>query len=230
MLATGPSSDEELKSHIVVLTINILPVLCTDRSVIYRSLKTTCTIPMLTDDEVLLDDLAEEDERALQVAERVGLTDIDPNVGSDPVDVATYLAQVFCSLVVVVLIECACRLSQSARFRNPNGLSRRRKQPQTKLLGRSDLHRRRGRVSAGSSSGSCSKAGSSGSALAASMPGCWRRVGARWIRCRTQRFLICQRYAADVLCLLTFQVCRSDNGVFARSNSLSWPTRRIRKR
>jgi hypothetical protein len=32
---------------------------------------------MLADDELLLDGLAEENERALQVAERVGLTNID---------------------------------------------------------------------------------------------------------------------------------------------------------
>ena len=32
------------------------------------------------------------------------------------------------------------------------------------------------------------------------MLGCWRRGVARSIRCRTQRLLICQRYAALPLC------------------------------
>ena len=54
---------------------------------------------MLADDEVLLDDLEEEVERALQVVERRALTVIDPNDASRPANVAANPAQVFCLLV-----------------------------------------------------------------------------------------------------------------------------------
>ena len=52
---------------------------------------------MLADDEVLLGDLAEEEERVLQVAERRALTDIDPNEAEVPTDGAATLTtpQVF---------------------------------------------------------------------------------------------------------------------------------------
>ena len=54
---------------------------------------------MLADDNLLLDDLGEEAERALQLVERRALTTIDPNVASGPADVAANPAQVFCLLV-----------------------------------------------------------------------------------------------------------------------------------
>ena len=54
---------------------------------------------MLADDDLLLNDLGEEAERALQLVERRALTTIDPNVASGPADVAANPAQVFCLLV-----------------------------------------------------------------------------------------------------------------------------------
>ena len=68
---------------------------------------------MLADDDLLLDDLGEEAERALQLVERRALTDLDPNDASKPADVATHPAQVFCSLVAVVLNVSPCRSSQA---------------------------------------------------------------------------------------------------------------------
>ena len=57
---------------------------------------------MLADDEVRMDDLVEEDERALQVAERGALTDVDPNnVASGPADVEATPAHVF------LLVSCS---------------------------------------------------------------------------------------------------------------------------
>ena len=50
---------------------------------------------MLANDEVLLDDLGEEAECALQLVERRALTGIDLNVASGPADVAANPAQVF---------------------------------------------------------------------------------------------------------------------------------------
>ena len=50
---------------------------------------------MLVDDNVLLDELGEEGERVLEVAERRPLTEIDPNDGSGPTDIAANPAQVF---------------------------------------------------------------------------------------------------------------------------------------
>ena len=50
---------------------------------------------MLADDDVLLDELGEEGERMLEAAERRPLTEIDPNDGSGPTDVAANPAQVF---------------------------------------------------------------------------------------------------------------------------------------
>ena len=50
---------------------------------------------MLADDDLLLDDLGEEAEGALQLVERRALTDLDPNDASGPADAATNPAQVF---------------------------------------------------------------------------------------------------------------------------------------
>ena len=50
---------------------------------------------MLEDDDLLLDDLGEEAERALQLVERRALTDLDPNDASGPADAAANPAQVF---------------------------------------------------------------------------------------------------------------------------------------
>ena len=50
---------------------------------------------MLANDEVLLDDLGEEVESALQLVERRALTGIDLNVASGPADVAANPAQAF---------------------------------------------------------------------------------------------------------------------------------------
>ena len=52
-------------------------------------------LSMLADDDVLLDELGEEAERMLEAAERRPLTEIDPNDGSGPTDVAANPAQVF---------------------------------------------------------------------------------------------------------------------------------------
>ena len=57
---------------------------------------------MLADDEVLLDELGAEGERALEAAERPPLTEIDPINRSGPTGVAASPAQGF------LLASCSC--------------------------------------------------------------------------------------------------------------------------
>jgi hypothetical protein len=139
---------------------------------------------MLADNPTLLDELDIDTQRMLEVAERPALVGMYPQVFQQSP------SRLFCSLAAVVLIECVCRIPQSVRCRTAGrcrrsgavpqtqtALSRRRRclkdklKVERKLRERSEPQQRQRRASAGLNNGSDSKAGSSGRALAVSMPG-----------------------------------------------------------